>query len=139
MSWDEIRALADAGWEIGGHTCSHPRLTTVDDATLEPELMGARSACERELARPCRSIAYPFGDCDARVRDAAAAAGYEAAAGLSSAAFVDRTVLEWPRVGVWHGESDRRFRLKTSSLADRVRRSRLLSEVDGARKRGLRA
>ena len=34
MSWAELRTLADAGWEIGSHTVTHPHLTQLDDATL---------------------------------------------------------------------------------------------------------
>ena len=32
MSWEELEHLAQAGWEIGSHTRSHPRLPTLDDA-----------------------------------------------------------------------------------------------------------
>src|SRR3954454_15651092 len=31
MTWAEVEMLADAGWEVGSHTHSHPRLTQVDD------------------------------------------------------------------------------------------------------------
>jgi peptidoglycan/xylan/chitin deacetylase (PgdA/CDA1 family) len=31
MTWDELGQLADRGWEIGSHTCSHPHLTTLSD------------------------------------------------------------------------------------------------------------
>jgi hypothetical protein len=41
----------------------------------------------RDRGRPCRSVAYPYGEADERVLRAAATAGFEAAAGLSSAAF----------------------------------------------------
>jgi peptidoglycan/xylan/chitin deacetylase (PgdA/CDA1 family) len=34
MSWEQLGGLADAGWEIGSHTCSHPHLTQLDDAAL---------------------------------------------------------------------------------------------------------
>ena len=35
LSWDEIRDLADEGWEIGSHSHSHPRLPQLSDAELE--------------------------------------------------------------------------------------------------------
>ena len=44
MSRAQLTELADAGWEIGSHTCSHPRLTTVDDETLERELRASKEA-----------------------------------------------------------------------------------------------
>jgi peptidoglycan/xylan/chitin deacetylase (PgdA/CDA1 family) len=135
MSWDDLRALAAAGWEVGSHTCSHPRLVDLDDRALDRELRESRAACERELGRPCRSVAYPFGAADARVRGAAAAAGYDAAAGLASAAFRAPSVMEWPRVGVWHGEPDWRFRLKVAPSTTRLRATRTVSALGDLRRR----
>lgn len=71
ISWTDARDLTSRGWEIGSHTCSHPHLTTLDDATLERELLESRQACEEHLSVPCRSIAYPYGDVDRRVVEAA--------------------------------------------------------------------
>src|SRR3954466_11646194 len=34
MSWAEVATLVDAGWEVGSHTRSHPRLTELGDASL---------------------------------------------------------------------------------------------------------
>jgi peptidoglycan/xylan/chitin deacetylase (PgdA/CDA1 family) len=113
MTWDDIRSLAADGWEIGSHTCSHPRLSTLGEDAIRRELAESRAACERELGQPCRSVAYPYGDADARVRAAAAATGYDAAAGLRAPA-LRRSRFEWPRVGIWHAEPDWRVRLKTA-------------------------
>jgi peptidoglycan/xylan/chitin deacetylase (PgdA/CDA1 family) len=130
MTWDDLRGLASAGWEIGAHTCSHPRLPRLDPPALRRELSESRDACERELGRPCRSLAYPYGASDERVRAAAAAAGYEVAAGLSAAAHVLRDRYEWPRVGVWHGEPAWRFRLKTSRVTLELRASRAVARAE---------
>jgi len=136
MGWDAIGELADAGWEVGAHTCSHPRLTQVaDDDVLRHELVDGRAAVERELARPCRSIAYPFGDVDDRVRSAAAAAGYEAGAGLGAQAFVRASRLEWPRVGVYHEDGALRFRLKVAGPTRRLQGSAAVAAVDEVRRR----
>ena len=120
LGWPELRELADAGWEVGSHTCSHPRLTTVDDARLAAELRDSRAACEQGMGRPCPSIAYPYGDVDARVIEAARAAGYEVAAALPKR-HGSRDPLDWPRVGVYHVDDLRRFRLKVSPLVRRLR------------------
>lgn len=116
MTWESLRELQDAGWEIGAHTRSHPHLPALSSDALEAELSGSRAVCERELGARCRSLAYPFGEADARIRAAAIDAGFEAAAGLSSPVFGVREVFEWPRVGIWHGEPDWRFTLKVSAL-----------------------
>lgn len=83
LSWDELRELQAAGWEIGSHTCSHPHLTTLADGDLRYELVTARKVCEHELGEECLSIAYPYGDDDERVIAAAAAAGYRTGAALA--------------------------------------------------------
>lgn len=121
MGWDELRSLRDAGWEIGSHTVSHPRLTRIGDEALHAELRDSRLACETALGEPCRSIAYPYGDVDARVVDASRAAGYRTAAALPARLHGDRR-HEWPRVGVWHTDDDRRFALKASRRVRAVRR-----------------
>ncbi len=80
-TWDELAVLARAGWEIGSHTCTHARLPALGDAPLADELLRSRQECEQRLGAPCRTIAYPYGDSDARVAAAAAAAGYVATVG----------------------------------------------------------
>jgi peptidoglycan/xylan/chitin deacetylase (PgdA/CDA1 family) len=117
MNRAQLDELAGAGWEVGSHTCSHPRLTTVDDETLERELRASKEA----LGTGCRSIAYPYGDVDARVIEATRRAGYEVAASLPKK-FGSKDPLDWPRVGVYHVDDGRRFKLKVSRLSRLVRR-----------------
>jgi peptidoglycan/xylan/chitin deacetylase (PgdA/CDA1 family) len=121
LRWDELRALAGAGWEVGSHTCSHPHLTALDDAALERELAVSRELCSEKGGAPCRSIAYPYGDVDARVVEAARSAGYELGASLPKR-FASRDPLDWPRVGVYNADDLRRFKLKVSPLIRRIRR-----------------
>ena len=120
LSWEQLRALAAEGWEIGSHTCDHPRLTTCDDAELARQLAESRSAMESALGGPCTSVAYPYGDMDARVEAAAGRAGYVAGAALPARWYRERP-LAWPRVGVYHGDDARRFALKTSRAVRMVR------------------
>ncbi len=122
MSWQQLTRLAELGWEIGSHTCSHPRLTQIGDDELARELRDSRAACERALGRPCRSIAYPYGDVDARVVAAAGVAGYECAAGLPTRA-APITPMDWPRVGIYRRDTQRRFALKVSPLTRTARSS----------------
>jgi peptidoglycan/xylan/chitin deacetylase (PgdA/CDA1 family) len=122
MSWAELRSLAQDGWEIGSHTGSHPHLTRLDDAALEDELTRSKAACERHLASPCKSLAYPYGNVDARVVAATARAGYSAAAGLPRRLHPS-DVLEWPRVGIHRVDNDFRFRLKVSPAVRHLRKS----------------
>jgi peptidoglycan/xylan/chitin deacetylase (PgdA/CDA1 family) len=123
MTWAQLRGLADAGWEIGSHTCTHPRLTTLSDDRLRQELSASRAACEEAMGDGCDSLAYPYGDVDARVARAAHDAGYRTAAGLPVRPG-PRELLAWPRVGVYHDDAPWRFRLKTSPLVRRARTRR---------------
>lgn len=121
LGWADLRELAEAGWEIGSHTCTHPRLTELDDHALEQELRDSRTVCEQALGQRCRSIAYPYGAVDERVVAAAAAAGYEAGCSLS---VTTEGALAWPRVGVYGLDSPVRFRIKVSPVTRWVRRAR---------------
>jgi len=135
MRWQELRALADAGWEIGSHTRSHPRLTQSDHETLAGELAESKATCEQQLQRPCSTLAYPYGDHDARVMRAAAEAGYTAAAALPDR-LGGHDPLAYPRVGVYRVDDDRRFRLKVSPGLRRLRGSRAWDALSAIRARG---
>lgn len=123
MSWEELKTLAAAGWEIGAHTRTHPHLTKLDDATLAEELVASRRDCESYLNLACRSFAYPYSDEDERVVKAAGEAGFSAAGTLPSSLH-PAAPLHWPRVGVYREDDAFRFRLKTSPLVLRLRAGR---------------
>jgi peptidoglycan/xylan/chitin deacetylase (PgdA/CDA1 family) len=111
LSWDELGELTEFGWEIGSHTCSHPRLTQLDDDALERELVESREACAERLGRPCTSIAYPYGNVNARVAKASARMGYTAGGALSSNLRRRGDLLQ-PRIGIYRIDQWRRFRVK---------------------------
>jgi peptidoglycan/xylan/chitin deacetylase (PgdA/CDA1 family) len=113
LSWDSLGRLAQDGWEIGSHTRTHPRLTTLDADALEVELAQSRTEIGEHLGAECASIAYPYGDVDRRVADAAATAGYTAGASMSSH-LTRLGPLRWPRLGIYHVDRFDRFRLKTT-------------------------
>ncbi len=122
MSWHELGRLSSHGWEIGSHTRCHPRLTQLDDQELLEELVGSREDCEHSLDVSCHSVAFPYGDTDARVVAATGAAGYTAAAGLPRFHSLHQPVpLNWPRIGVFHEDGQGRFRLKVSPAGRRLR------------------
>jgi peptidoglycan/xylan/chitin deacetylase (PgdA/CDA1 family) len=86
MTWDQVRALRDAGMDIESHTRTHRILHTLTPEELENELSGSRDDLEEALDQPVTSIAYPVGrsiTSNARLCAAVAAAGYDV--GFSSA------------------------------------------------------
>jgi peptidoglycan/xylan/chitin deacetylase (PgdA/CDA1 family) len=127
MSWDELRGLEEQGVAVESHTVSHPHLPSLSDDELADELGVSKRRLEEELGRPCRFLAYPFGDCDDRVRSAARAAGYEAAFGLPGDP-TGHDPFDAFRVGVWNGDSARNVAFKArpevrSPFALRLRRA----------------
>lgn len=113
LSWHQLGELQERGWEIGSHTCTHPRLTLLQDADLMRELVESRTEIETQLGGPCRSIAYPYGNVDERVIAAASRAGYENGAGLPERIWAPRT-MDWPRVGVYRPEPLARVARRTT-------------------------
>jgi peptidoglycan/xylan/chitin deacetylase (PgdA/CDA1 family) len=76
MRADDVRALTDAGFEIGFHTLRHYRLTGLDDDALRRAMTEGREALAELTGKPAAAIAYPHGKADARVAAAARAAGF---------------------------------------------------------------
>jgi peptidoglycan/xylan/chitin deacetylase (PgdA/CDA1 family) len=74
-----VELSRDPGMEIGSHGATHRRLTECSDIDLRNELRDSRHQLEDWIGRPVRTLAYPHGAVDRRVRDAAEAAGYESA------------------------------------------------------------
>jgi peptidoglycan/xylan/chitin deacetylase (PgdA/CDA1 family) len=68
MGWNDLRDVAAAGFEIGAHTVTHPRLTTISDERVREELQECRRTIEDRTGASVRCFAYPYGDCDLRVR-----------------------------------------------------------------------
>lgn len=134
MSWSQLHDLAAAGWEIGSHTCSHPRLSRLGEEQIATELTESRRVCEERIGAPCRSLAYPYSDYDERAVRAAAAVGYRCAVSVPRG---PQPVLpfEWPRVGVYRGEDARRVRLRAwSRRLGPSPASRLLLAAGGLRR-----
>jgi peptidoglycan/xylan/chitin deacetylase (PgdA/CDA1 family) len=130
MTWDDVRAFAERGIEIGSHTVTHPHLPELSDAELVGELRDSRREVEDELKRPCRHLAYPYGDTDERVGEAARQAGYEAAFALSPRA-PDRYAV--PRVDLYRKDTLLHAMLKTSPVREGLHRLRSFGRHPQAR------
>jgi peptidoglycan/xylan/chitin deacetylase (PgdA/CDA1 family) len=131
MSWDDLALLVAAGWEVGSHSVSHAPLPDLDDAALDRELRGSRDAIEDALGVPCKAVAYPYGEVDARVRAAAERAGFVAGCTTDSR-FRAGDPLLTPRVGIDGRDSDLMFRVKTSREGRALRGSVLRGPIEQA-------
>ncbi|MBC7172601.1 MAG: polysaccharide deacetylase family protein [Polyangiaceae bacterium] len=76
MRWDDVRALAREGHEIGSHSMSHTLLPQCDDEVVRFEIAESRARIEAELEAPIDSFCYPNGDYDERAVRALERAGY---------------------------------------------------------------
>ena len=113
LDWDDLRRLVESGWEVGSHTCSHARLTDVDDSSLADELRESKARCEHMLGQPCTSIAYPYGVTDARVVEATRRAGYAVGGALNRLSGLPAHHA-WPRIGVWRADGPIMYRMKVT-------------------------
>jgi len=79
LVWPEVRALKEAGMEIGSHTVSHRRLTGLHRADLRAEIEQSRAALQAYLGQHVDFFAYPYNDQLHWVRRAVEKAGYRGA------------------------------------------------------------
>jgi peptidoglycan/xylan/chitin deacetylase (PgdA/CDA1 family) len=71
-----VRAVVEAGCEIGFHTLRHESLHRLSDAELEEALREGRDRLATAAGRPLELVAYPHGKGDPRVAAAARRAGF---------------------------------------------------------------
>ncbi len=77
MQAEQKQQLADAGWEIGAHTLSHPRLTQLPPQQAFEEIKNSKTSLEKGLHTEVISFAYPYGDYDNNTEALVQQAGFE--------------------------------------------------------------
>jgi peptidoglycan/xylan/chitin deacetylase (PgdA/CDA1 family) len=111
LTLDEVVALAQGDLvEIGGHTVTHPILSTLSVASQRQEILWNKAQLEEIVDRPVVSFAYPFGkqrDYTAETIEIVKEAGFTCACS-SFAGIVERSTdsFELPRFEVqdWDGD-----------------------------------
>jgi peptidoglycan/xylan/chitin deacetylase (PgdA/CDA1 family) len=71
-----LKALAEAGFEIGFHTRRHDLLPQLSDELLAAAMTDGRREVAAAAGREVTVISYPHGAADERVAAAARTAGY---------------------------------------------------------------
>jgi len=84
MNIEQAKEMLEAGWEIGSHTMNHYDLLKLTEDQKRIEIAGSRSFLEDEFGLPILTIAYPFGEYDCGIMNAAYSAGYLAGMGLGA-------------------------------------------------------
>ncbi|QOV39360.1 polysaccharide deacetylase family protein [Streptomyces ferrugineus] len=84
LDWDQVRELAEAGVEIGGHSHTHPQLDQLPDGGLRSELILCKEIVSDQLGTAPASFAYPYGYSSRRVREAVRETGYAQALAVNN-------------------------------------------------------
>lgn len=79
MGWAEIRALRDAGMEIGAHSISHPDLTGLGLEEIRTEVGQSGALIAAQIGQPVLSFCYPGGRFSDTVVAVTREAGYTSA------------------------------------------------------------
>ncbi|WP_407285987.1 polysaccharide deacetylase family protein [Streptomyces sp. BP-8] len=79
LDWDQVRKLAGAGVEIGGHSHRHPPLDDLGDARLRHEVLRCKEIIADEVGTAPESFAYPYGHSGRRVRRTVRGLGFRQA------------------------------------------------------------
>jgi len=93
---DQVRQMQASGHEIGGHTRTHPDLTTLSPADARDEIVRGRQDLLNIGAMPVNVFAYPFGGYNAEIQQMVRDAGFitgRSSDGGSNAKNADRYVL----------------------------------------------
>lgn len=61
MSWDQVRSLSESGFEVGGHTMSHPILSRLPFEDAKKEILGCCERIKTELGKCSPIFCYPNG------------------------------------------------------------------------------
>ena len=61
LTWDQVRAMAEGGMTIGGHTVTHLNLPHASPEDAEREIAGCKRDIEAALGVPVRHFSYPNG------------------------------------------------------------------------------
>lgn len=118
LSWDDVKQLAAAGWDVGSHTVTHSNLTKRGRAEsaqqhqerIVREISASYARIEEKVGVPPVALAYPFGNYDAACMQACRDAGYRVALSIDPGA-IDQQSDCWrlPRKMVVNGTSARSF------------------------------
>ncbi len=79
MDWPQLLHLQSEGWEISGHTMSHPKLDLLDEGEARRELQESKQQIEEKIGQAITTFCYPYGRLSRRTPELVRDAGYRAA------------------------------------------------------------
>ena len=61
MSWDEVKELSNAGFDVGAHTANHVDLGRVPLEVARKEVMCSKEEIESQINKRISTFSFPFG------------------------------------------------------------------------------
>lgn len=104
MTWDEIRQVNNAGFQIGSHSVTHPTLATIaDEQLIEYELKHSAIRIREKTGIESDIFSYPIGSYDDRVKRLTKEAGYKAALAVNKKMYDQNLhdLFEIPRIELY--------------------------------------
>lgn len=83
MTRAEVGILLSAGFQLGSHSLTHPRLPDLSLAGAKGEISESKTILEQVFGRPVTAFCYPYGALCHRLEEQVAEAGYESAVGTA--------------------------------------------------------
>lgn len=115
MDWDEVKALANDGFEVGSHTRTHPVLTELERYQAEEEITLSKEDLESRLGIPVDFFAYPYGRYDSDISALVQKIGHRAACSTEPGFNNNTTDLfGLRRIEIMGGDSFRSFTRKVT-------------------------
>lgn len=76
LSWDEVRAMRDAGISFGAHSLNHPNLTKLPVEQVKREIVQSKIEIEERLGQDITVFCYPNGAFNAKISELVKEAGF---------------------------------------------------------------
>lgn len=116
MSRGGLRSWLDAGFEIGSHTHSHPRLSQLAPEQAFEEIASSRERLQALTGTQVHHFCYPYGDCNPQLADQVRRAGYTAAvSGARGRALPHGDPYRLPRISISGGKTLFKYLLKVAT------------------------
>jgi len=109
LSWPQLEALHQAGWQIESHSLYHNDLTRIDRAHCLRELVLSKRIIEKRLRIRVRYISFPFGNSNKQVVQLCQQAGYEGGVVMSRGNDPVNQPFGRQRLGIYYFDNQRTF------------------------------
>lgn len=113
LNWEQIKEMAEAGFDFGSHTVNHPDLTRIPKQFVKYELKRSKEILEDKLGQGVDFLSYPFGRYNRYVQEDAERLGYKGAYTLcSNSKEIGQNLFAQKRWGVYLLDSPLTLKIK---------------------------